>query len=463
MEFDPDNFMDDVHAALQHRSPHSRGGALRSREQHDGDNRDLDSILEEGSEPMFPASKRRRLSTNTDSTSPESFDIGEWLTAGNEALNIDAHAGSDSESDDDVPAFFSPSLDMTTALVSSHPRIPPAIPANSWELEERGSSETSLMSTERLDLVPNFYTYSVKSCLLPIRRVQHALVSLYFHHIHPMFPVVDEYRMTELHQKYRGQEELMDPSDFTVYHAIMVAGFAHLSEAQVCNTPYRSVLEGQEAQVEQLKARYWSQPTADPVVLTQICLILSLWSPGWIGAQNNSYWLDMAFKHATMGRLWEGKPGDMIKGRKCRKHLLWWCCLIRDRVLALGMRRPHRLHKTPIQDEIISEEDFGLEATYPSYTDVKSKRVAMLAFIWFCRLSRIMEAIAVVQRRNRFARDWNGDNVGNVTSELEEVNHFDMQLKEWLEEFEFTAREEFMIDKDQPVPVPISTLRIIAQ
>jgi hypothetical protein len=147
-------------------------------------------------------------------------------------------------------------LDMTTALVSSHPRIPAAIPPNSWELEERGSSDTSLMSTERLDLVPNFYTYSVKACLLPIRRVQHALVSLYFHHIHPMFPVVDEYRMTELHQKYRGQEELMDPSDFTVYHAIMVAGFAHLSEAQVCNTPYRSVLEGQEAQVEQLKVGF---------------------------------------------------------------------------------------------------------------------------------------------------------------------------------------------------------------
>lgn len=117
-------------------------------------------------------------------------------------------------------------LDMTTALVSSRPRIPPAIPADRWEVQDRGPSDASLMSTERLDLVPNFYTYSVKACLLPIRRVQHALVSLYFHHIHPMFPVVDEYRMTELHQKFRGQEELMDPSDFTVYHAIMVAGFA---------------------------------------------------------------------------------------------------------------------------------------------------------------------------------------------------------------------------------------------
>jgi hypothetical protein len=115
---------------------------------------------------------------------------------------------------------------MTTALVSSQPRIAPAVPANTWELQDRGSSDASLISTERLDLVPNFYTYSVKACLLPIRRVQHALVTLYFHHIHPMFPVVDEYRMTELHQTYRGQEELMDPSDFTVYHAIMVAGFA---------------------------------------------------------------------------------------------------------------------------------------------------------------------------------------------------------------------------------------------
>jgi hypothetical protein len=172
----------------------------------------------------------------------------------------------------------------------------------------------------------------------------------------------------------------------------------------------------------------------------------------------------MAFKHATMGRLWEVQPSTLSssKGRKCRERLLWWCCLIRDRVLALGMRRPHRLHKTPIQDDIISEEDFGLEAIYPSYTDVKSKRVAMLAFIWFCRLSRIMEAIAVVQRRNRFARDWNGDNVGNVTSELEEVRVFDTRLREWLVEFEEEVGGCGM-DKDQPVPVPISTLRIIAQ
>lgn len=79
MEFDPENFMDDVEAALQHRPPHSRASA-RPRQQEstfDEETADLDAILESGQESVYPASKRRRLSTNTESTSQESFDIGE--------------------------------------------------------------------------------------------------------------------------------------------------------------------------------------------------------------------------------------------------------------------------------------------------------------------------------------------------------------------------------------------------
>lgn len=108
MEFDSEGFMENVHAALHNRSPHARASG-RPRERDDGGNLSLDSVVEEGTESMFPASKRRRLSMNTESTSPESFDISEWLTAGNEALNVDTQDGSDSESDDDVPAFFHPS------------------------------------------------------------------------------------------------------------------------------------------------------------------------------------------------------------------------------------------------------------------------------------------------------------------------------------------------------------------
>jgi hypothetical protein len=234
----------------------------------------------------------------------------------------------------------------------------------------------------------------------------------------------------------------------------------HLSEAQVRLTPYSSVLVGQEAQVDQLKARYWSQPTLDPVVLTQVCLLLSLWSPGWIGSQNNSYWLDMAFKHATAAKLWEQMPSDT--NQNCRRRLLWWCCLIRDRVLALGMRRPHRLHKARHTETLITEKEFGLEGKFPSYTDIESKRVAMFSFIWFCKLSKIMEAIAEAQGRNRFARDWNGDDMGDTAAELEELSGFEKDLMAWVSGFEDGVEDTPRLDGDQAVPVPVSTLRIIA-
>lgn len=40
-----------------------------------------------------------------------------------------------------------------------------------------------------------------------------------------MFPVVDENHFNEIHRKYMGQEELLDPLDFMIYQAIMAAGF----------------------------------------------------------------------------------------------------------------------------------------------------------------------------------------------------------------------------------------------
>ncbi|KAH8803134.1 hypothetical protein F5884DRAFT_861470 [Xylogone sp. PMI_703] len=438
MEFDLEAFMSEVTEALQPSLAPSRSNTP---ERLSSCESEIDTGVE-SPEESGPPPKRRRVSPSDQSTD------------GLESFTADTNDG--------IPSFFRPSLDMTTALVSLHPRLPPSIPSTPEDDQDQDVT-ASLMTAERVDLVPNFYAYSVKAVLLPIRRVQNELVMLYFQNIHPMFPVVDEHRFASLHKKYRGQEELMNPSDFTLYHAIMVAGFAHLSEAQVHSTPYRSVLEGQKAQVEQLKARYWSQLTVDPIVLTQICLILSLWSPGWIGPQNNSYWLDMAFKHATSGQLWKSPSETERRGPYCRRRILWWCCVVRDRVLALGMRRPQRLHKIPEgeeEDNIITESDFGPEAKFPAFTDLPSKKSAMLTFIWFCKLSKIMANIAVAQRKHRFSRDWSGDEVGNTESELVEVNKLDAELQCWLQDFENAAAEVTKLIKI--VPVPISTMRIMA-
>lgn len=114
---------------------------------------------------------------------------------------------------------------MTTALLESYPREKrgrcPVIP----QYGDSFSRGLGLGGHDRLDLAPNFYFYAIKSILLPIRRVQHDLVILYFQYIHPLFPLVDEYKFMETYRKFRGQEQYMDPSDFMVFQAVMAAGF----------------------------------------------------------------------------------------------------------------------------------------------------------------------------------------------------------------------------------------------
>lgn len=113
---------------------------------------------------------------------------------------------------------------MSTALATqapAHSLIPPTH-SHSRQLEPRISLDIGFNYS---DIAPDFYAYTIKACLLPIRKVQHDLVALYFQYIHPTFPVVDERYFIYIHNRFRGHEQFIPPADFVVYQAILAAGF----------------------------------------------------------------------------------------------------------------------------------------------------------------------------------------------------------------------------------------------
>lgn len=115
---------------------------------------------------------------------------------------------------------------------------------------------------------------------------------------------------------------------------------------------------------------------------------------------------------------------------------------------------------------MISPVDFDLEAMANSDVGIHSKHIEMLAFIWLCKLSEIMAAIAVFQRRTKFSREWNGDDVGNTISELEEVTAFDQDIRKWKEDFEtdaFEALRDQPVRDSQDIPTSFSILRIVCK
>jgi hypothetical protein len=106
---------------------------------------------------------------------------------------------------------------------------------------------------------------------------------------------------------------------------------------------------------------------------------------------------------------------------------------LRDRLISFGLRRPYRIQDATSIWPIISKEDFGREATSPKFANVKTKRAAIEAFIWLCKLSNIMRDIAVFHENNRFDREWSDSHIGGaaVMPELTRVQEFDSQLKSW--------------------------------
>ena len=175
--------------------------------------------------------------------------------------------------------------------------------------------------------------------------------------------------------------------------------------------------------------------TSDHLVLTKVALLLTYWSPFDAEYQVNSYWTDRAFHHARVIRLWDHQ-GESVASSS-RYYLTWWCCLLRDRLISIALRRPYRIHEARSTWAVSSEKAFGLEVMLPKFINIKTKRTLINSFIWLCKLSDIMRDIAVFHEGKRFDREWSGKPIdkATLTAEATQVQQFDSQLRDWKEAY----------------------------
>ena len=175
--------------------------------------------------------------------------------------------------------------------------------------------------------------------------------------------------------------------------------------------------------------------TSDHLILTKLALLLTYWSPFDTEYQVNNYWTDRAFYHARVIRLWDHRGKTAVTSTRCR--IIWWCCLLRDRLISIALRCPYRIQEAKSAWPIVSETDFGLEVMFPQFMTVKTKRAVIDSFIWLCKLSDIMRDIAVFHERKRFDREWSDNIIDRATimPEASRVSQFDSQLRNWREEY----------------------------
>ncbi|KAL4948931.1 fungal-specific transcription factor domain-containing protein [Aspergillus filifer] len=238
---------------------------------------------------------------------------------------------------------------------------------------------TPTPSTGSTELHPKTNLTFVKSQMalrVPIQEVLDVFTKHYFLYVHPCLPVIDE---TVFWRKYRSVDASAGKISTLLFQAMLFAAssFVPIEAAKECG--YDSLVTAREDLYRRAKRLYESGIEKDRLVISQACLLLTYYTTD-AERSSNSRWLRIAIRYAKKerahlyGQLPEG-PTVLGVGRETSDlKRLWWCCMIRDRIISLGMRRPIQItpddfdHHQPglsfqdLEDECLSSEVYPPEA-----------------------------------------------------------------------------------------------------
>ena len=138
---------------------------------------------------------------------------------------------------------------------------------------------------------------------------------------------------------------------------------------------------------------YHTVTQMDEIALTQIALLLSYWSPYNSFKKINTYWSNRALTHAVTVRL------HHMKGllNYCNQ-VIWWCCIIHNRLIAFELWRSKQLCTAWCSDSLLCSEDFRLEAVCSKFSDNQAKSDMINTFISLYHLSEIMKEVVLTFR-----------------------------------------------------------------
>ncbi|KIW36735.1 uncharacterized protein PV06_11031 [Exophiala oligosperma] len=287
--------------------------------------------------------------------------------------------------------------------------------------------------------------------------LRHRLVMVFFRVVHTLLPVICKKVFFEWYNKKYDLDMYTELQRLTL-EGMMFAAFAHLNVRELEASPFYTILEGQAEMFEQVRQSYvrLASKHEGSIELVQVTLLLTTWSPYDASFEVNDYWLDEALRHAYKA----GIPN----GESPHHRILWWCCIVRNRISALALRRPYRLRDLQ-PDFAPSMEDFSTpEPTSSQAQDChRDMLLAVEVFLSLCKLSVVIEDILRLGPNTTRWDPWRGIEKDPVHRKLKPVMDIDLKLQEWCDSFDLIMSGYALHTVSSQLRASFLTLRIIAE
>ncbi|KAI1119139.1 hypothetical protein F5Y14DRAFT_396631 [Nemania sp. NC0429] len=192
-----------------------------------------------------------------------------------------------------------------------------------------------------------------QGCLkLPTRPILDEFVQQYFLHVHPLLPFLNEGDFWNLychHQGGGGGGDVGDKMSLLVFQAMLFSCCNFVSKTSIKALGFPDIRTARATMYRRTKLLFDFDTESSLVCLSQAALLLTYWAPNWSLAAKkpNTAWLGVAIHNAKSAEahMYSAMPTfspvtepAMHKKQNALKRL-WWCCIFRDRLVSLGMRR----------------------------------------------------------------------------------------------------------------------------
>ncbi|KAH0536297.1 hypothetical protein FGG08_006812 [Glutinoglossum americanum] len=268
---------------------------------------------------------------------------------------------------------------------------------------------------------------------LPERSTQEELVFLYFSFVHPFLPLLDEPAFWNDYGK--NIETNFSSFSLVVYQSMLFAASAFLSYDGLRKAGFKTVKEARQKFFMRARLLFDLDYERDDLRLIQSGLLLSFWMPLPNERRINTFLLSGAITLAKNANL-HRDPAGTGKSRKERifARRLWWCCILRDRSIALALRHQHLINHDDHDVPPLTLEDFEDELHQSRVYGPYAKYLLGRLCISMCRLGIIAtKLVAIKSFPNKSTPSGSGSSISetDAISSVLSVEALNMELRIW--------------------------------
>ncbi|KHN95756.1 Cutinase transcription factor 1 beta [Metarhizium album ARSEF 1941] len=232
---------------------------------------------------------------------------------------------------------------------------------NSLELPDAGSQLPAFVRPLPAKIAPEDVQYlALKGALtLPSLALQSALLQGYIEYVYPYMPLIDLHHFLSIVDRRDG---VNGQTSLLLYQSIMFSATAFVDMKYLRDAGFSSRKAARKAFFQKTRLLYDFDYEQDRLVLVQSLMQMTYWYETPDDQKDTWHWMGVAISLAhTIGLHRNPGSTSMSTSKQRLWKRIWWSCFMRDRLIALGMRRPTRIKDEDFDVPMLVESDFDIQ------------------------------------------------------------------------------------------------------